>query len=62
MKAFPLLLLEIPPHSYEEDLRNDANSDLADLTGAFGRGRTIRETPNLKQIWPDAGPPSQYLP
>lgn len=32
MKAFLLLLLGIPPHSYEEDWRNDANSDLADIT------------------------------
>lgn len=60
MKAFPLLLLKIPPHSYQEDLRNDANSDVAGLTGAFERGRTLRETHNLKQIWLRAGPPSHH--
>lgn len=60
MKAFPLLLLKIPPHCHQEDLRNDANSDVAGLTGAFERGRTLGETNNLKQIWLRAGPPSHH--
>lgn len=58
--SFPCYCWKYLSISYEEDLRNSANTDTTNLTSALEKGRTIEETYPLKQNWLNAAECHDY--